>query len=121
MNHWLLSILILFTFCVSAGAQSSSELKRKQQRLKEDIAYKKAGVIIMDLVPTAQRQLHLFESHIDKHDALMHTLDRIHRRFGPHQMKLANQDLKRTWKMKQEHLSPRYTTLLQEIITVKTS
>ena len=88
---------------------------------KKDIAYKKAGVIIMDLVPTAQRQLHLFESDIDKHDALMHTLDRIHRRFGPHQMKLANQDLKRTWKMKQEHLSPRYTTLLQEIITVKTS
>lgn len=40
MNHWLLSILILFTFCVSAGAQSSSELKRKQQQLKEDIAYK---------------------------------------------------------------------------------
>ena len=28
------------TFCVSAGAQSSSELKRKQQQLKEDIAYK---------------------------------------------------------------------------------
>tara|TARA_B100000902_G_C27278649_1_gene900361 strand:- start:587 stop:1780 length:1194 start_codon:yes stop_codon:yes gene_type:complete len=41
MNPWLLSILVLFTFCVSAGAQSSLELKRKQQQLKEDIAYKK--------------------------------------------------------------------------------
>ncbi len=87
---------------------------------KKDIAYKKAGVIIMDLVPTTQRQLHLFESQIDKHDVLMQTIDRIHKRFGPHQMKLANQDLNRTWKMKQEHLSPRYTTVLKEVITVKT-
>ena len=75
----------------------------------------------MDLVPTAQRQLHLFESHIDKHDVLMDTLDSIQQRFGHHQIKLANQDLKRIWKMKQEHLSPRYTTLLKEVITVKTS
>ena len=96
-------------------------LEGLKQIFRVGIAYKKAGVIIMDLVPTAQRQLHLFESHIDKHDALMDTLDRIHQRFGPHQIKLANQDLKRTWKMKQEHLSPRYTTLLKEVITVKTS
>jgi len=34
-------------------------------------------------------------------------------------MKLANQDLKRTWKMKQNHLSPRFTTELTEIIRVK--
>ena len=49
----------------------------------------------------------------------MKALDRIHKRFGPHQMKLANQDLQRTWKMKQEHLSKRYTTEINEIIQVK--
>ena len=56
-----------------------------------------------------------------KHLAVMQALDSIQKRFGSHQMKLANQDLQRTWKMKQEHLSPRYTTLLKEVITVKTS
>ncbi|MGB1831849.1 MAG: DUF4113 domain-containing protein, partial [Flavobacteriaceae bacterium] len=39
--------------------------------------------------------------------------------FGPHQIKLANQDLQRTWKMKQEHLSQRYTTEIKEVITVR--
>ena len=40
MNRWRLSIFILFFAATSAFAQSSSDLKRKQQKLKEDIAYK---------------------------------------------------------------------------------
>jgi septal ring factor EnvC (AmiA/AmiB activator) len=40
MNRWCLSIFILFFAATSAFAQSSSDLKRKQQKLKEDIAYK---------------------------------------------------------------------------------
>ena len=73
----------------------------------------------MGLVPTATRQLPLFGGAEVKHLAVMQALDRIHKRFGPHQMKLANQDLQRTWKMKQEHLSKRYTTEINEIIQVK--
>ena len=86
---------------------------------KDGIHYKKAGVMIMGLVPTANRQLPLFEKEEVKHLAVMQALDRIHKRFGPHQMKLGNQDLERTWKMKQEHLSQRFTTEISEIITVK--
>lgn len=40
MNRWRLSIFILFFATTSVFAQSSSDLKRKQQKLKEDIAYK---------------------------------------------------------------------------------
>ncbi len=40
MNRWRLSIFILFFATTSVLAQSSSDLKRKQQKLKEDIAYK---------------------------------------------------------------------------------
>ena len=86
---------------------------------KEGIAYKKAGVMIMGLVPTVKRQLSLFDSNNAKHVSLMQSLDQIHKRFGPYQIKLANQDLNRTWKMKQEHLSKRFTTELKEVITVK--
>ena len=86
---------------------------------KEGVVYKKAGVMIMDLVPTAKRQLSLFENTSTKHVTLMQSLDQIHKRFGPNQIKLANQDLKRTWKMKQEHLSSRFTTELKEVITIK--
>jgi septal ring factor EnvC (AmiA/AmiB activator) len=40
MNRWCLSILVFFIATASVLAQSSSDLKRKQQKLKEDIAYK---------------------------------------------------------------------------------
>ena len=86
---------------------------------KENIAYKKAGVMIMGLLPTEKRQLNLFENNNTKHVALMKSLDKIHKRFGPYQIKLANQDLNRTWKMKQQYLSNRFTTELKDVITVK--
>ena len=86
---------------------------------KEGIHYKKAGVMAMGLSPTATRQLPLFGGEESKHLAVMKAVDHIHKRFGPHQIKLANQDLARTWKMKQEHLSKRYTTEINEVITVK--
>ena len=86
---------------------------------KKGILYKKAGVVMMGLVPTANRQLPLFGGEEAKHLLIMKALDRINKRFGPHQMKLANQDLQYTWKMKQEHLSQRYTTEISEIIKVK--
>jgi len=86
---------------------------------KKGILYKKAGVMTMGLVPTASRQLPLFGGEESKHLLIMKALDHINKRFGPHQMKLANQDLQYTWKMKQEHLSQRYTTEISEIIEVK--
>ena len=86
---------------------------------KKGISYKKAGVMIMGLTPTTKRQLSLFNNNNVKHISIMQSVDKIHKRFGPHKIKLANQDLNRTWKMKQQYLSSRFTTELSEIITVK--
>lgn len=97
---------------------SQYAVKGLRHIFKEGIEYKKAGVMVMGLTPNATRQLTLFEEKQGKHHALMQALDRIHKRFGPYRMKLANQDLNRTWKMKQEHLSKRFTTEIKEIITV---
>ena len=85
---------------------------------RDGIEYKKAGVLLLGLVPSKERQLNLFQPNINKHDPLMQAIDKIHLRFGPHQIKLGNQDLNKTWKMRQEHLSKRYTTELNEIIVV---
>mgnify|MGYP001105482071 CR=1 FL=1 len=40
MNHWSLSIFLLLVFAFSGMGQTSDELKRKQQKLREDISYK---------------------------------------------------------------------------------
>ena len=86
---------------------------------KKNIGYKKAGVIVMGLVPNNRTQLNIFEKENPKHQALMKTLDFIAKKEGPSKVKLASQDLKRIWKMKQTKLSSRYTTELNETISIK--
>ena len=86
---------------------------------KKNIEYKKAGVIVMGLVPNNKTQLNIFEKENPKHQILMKTLDFITKKEGPNKIKLASQDLKRVWKMKQTKLSSRYTTELKEIIALK--
>ncbi|MFS4466661.1 Y-family DNA polymerase [Maribacter sp. 2210JD10-5] len=86
---------------------------------KKGIKYKKAGVIVTGLVPTDTRQLDLFQRENPKHDELMKVVDKINNKYNGHKLKIANQDLQRTWKMRQEHLSPKYTTQIKDIIKVK--
>lgn len=86
---------------------------------KKNIAYKKAGVIVMDFTPEELTQTTLFETSNPKHKAIMQTLDNINNAIGRTKVKLASQDPDRTWKMRQEKLSPRYSTRISEAITIK--
>ncbi|MDC0553804.1 Y-family DNA polymerase [Flavobacteriaceae bacterium] len=86
---------------------------------KRGIEYKKAGVIVLGLVPNSRVQLNIFEKENPKYQILMKTLDFIKKKEGSNKIKLASQDLKRVWKMKQTKLSSRYTTELNEIISLK--
>jgi DNA polymerase V len=86
---------------------------------RKGFQYKKAGVIIMDFKPQNEIQLNLFNNSNPKHYALMKVIDKVNKEFGQQKIKLASQDQERVWKMKQERLSPRYTTKLSDIITVK--
>ncbi len=86
---------------------------------KKGVKYKRAGVIVTGLVPADNHQLNLFNNENPKHKPLMQVLDNLNTKYGDYKIKLANQDLKRTWKMRQEHLSPRYTTNINEIINIK--
>ena len=86
---------------------------------KKGIKYKRAGVIVMGLVATHNYQLQLFEKENPKHKPLMKAIDRLNAKYADSKVKIANQDLKRTWKMRQERLSPRYTTNMRDIIKVK--
>jgi DNA polymerase V len=85
---------------------------------KQGYQYKKAGVIVMDFTPEATGQISMFENSNPKHSAAMDVMDRLNNAIGQKKVKLAGQALDRTWKMKQERLSPRYTTRLNEIITI---
>jgi DNA polymerase V len=49
----------------------------------------------------------------------MKVMDKLNQTIGQQKVKLSSQSLGRTWKMKQERLSPRYSTQFSEIITIK--
>ena len=86
---------------------------------KEGYQYKKAGVVVMGLTPNEQTQLSLFDAANPKHLPLMAVVDRLNRSYGTNKVKFASQSLGRQWKMRQEKLSPRYTTSFAEIIQIK--
>ena len=86
---------------------------------KKEIHYKKAGAIVMGLDSSNNHQLNLFENENPKHKYLMKTIDYIQKREGQSKIKLASQDLRKRWNMKQEKLSPNYTCKINDIIRVK--
>lgn len=86
---------------------------------KKGYAYKKIGVIVMGIVPENERQLNLFCNEDPRHKNLMKVIDQVNQREGNTKIRLASQDLVRKWKMRQERLSPFYTTKWEDIITVK--
>ena len=98
---------------------SSSAVKAITSIYKKGIHYKKAGVILTGIVPTYNRQMQLFGHEDARHQPLMSAMDHINKKYAAPKLKLANQDLARTWKMRQAHLSPQYTTNLNDIITVQ--
>ncbi|WP_299118503.1 Y-family DNA polymerase [uncultured Tenacibaculum sp.] len=98
---------------------SKSAVKAVTTIFKKGIKYKRAGVIVTGLVPSDNYQLNMFEGENPKHKPLMKAIDKLNKTFKSDKVKLANQDLKRTWKMRQERLSPKYTTNINEIIKVK--
>ena len=89
-----------------------------EQIYKEGYHYKKAGVIVMGITPENTKQFTLFTQENPKHIPLMKAIDRLNNSIGQTKVKFGSQDIGRTWKMKQERLSPRYTTNLSEIIHI---
>lgn len=85
---------------------------------KEGYQYKKAGVMLLDFCKENEIQHTLFEAPNPRHKILMGTIDKLNSAIGQQKVKLAIQDKDRVWKMKQEKLSRRYTTKLNEVIEV---
>lgn len=94
------------------------DMLKKLHKGNENIKFKKAGVIVTELIDENRKQLHLFEEENPKHLALMKVMDHLNTKIGNTKVKLATQNLKLTWNMNQNHLSPRYTTNFNEILEI---
>lgn len=87
---------------------------------KPGYAYKKAGVMLLDLARPDALQQDLFAPPTVGDDQLMSTLDAINKRFGRSTMKFAAAHARASapWQMKQRMLSPCYTTRLSDLPVV---
>lgn len=85
--------------------------------------YKKAGVILMDLVTNSEVQTSFLDTvNREKSEALTQAMDKLTTRFGRRSLHLAasgTRTKKARWHMNQNSLSPCYTTRLSDVMVVK--
>jgi DNA polymerase V len=88
---------------------------------KKGLFYKKAGVIVTGLVNSNLSNEDLFsEKHLSKdtQKTLMQAMDRINIKYGRSTLRLAQTGFSQEWKMNRKLVSPRYTTVWQELLVV---
>lgn len=81
--------------------------------------FTKAGILLDDLLPFEQRPLTLFDATREGSPELMQALDEVNGRFGKKTMVLASEGMSRSWQLRADHRSPRYTTRLSDLPVVK--
>lgn len=87
---------------------------------KEGYKYKKAGVIVSEVTPERPLQADMFDiRNRTKYKKAMLAMDSLNATYGRQKVKIAAQGFDRKWKLKNEKLSPCYTTSLKDILVVK--
>ena len=84
----------------------------------QSYAFTKAGVMLDDLLPLEDRPRTLFDAP-SRSPVLMTALDAVNSRFGKKTMVLASEGLSHSWQTRANHRSPRYTTRISELPTVR--
>jgi DNA polymerase V len=112
------------TLQLSVPSNNTATLIREAHKafdmvFKPGFNYKKVGVMMLDLLPEHITQANLFEAaETEKDKRLMVSLDEINARFGNSKLQYAVQGFAKGWTMRQLKLSLRYTTRVNEIVTV---
>ncbi|TGM04814.1 Y-family DNA polymerase [Leptospira barantonii] len=86
---------------------------------RRGLQYKKAGVILDQIRTKGDQQDDLFSDFDRSRDEqISNAMDRINGKFGKDKIKLAVASKQNAWSLRQENLSPRYTTRWEDIPVV---
>jgi len=90
------------------------------QLYRSGYKYKKAGVILTDIISNRHKQNDLFSENDlqDKREKLMQVVDNINAQMGTNTIFNAAQGITRHWRMREEMKSNRYTTCWDELLQV---
>jgi DNA polymerase V len=112
------------TITLTPATNLTPELTRHATMLlkkifKSGYKYKRVGVLLSGFTPDNVFQARLFDTKDRaKLSVVQKTIDAINKRHARDQVRFASAGFDRTWKMKQERLSNRFTTQMSEILVV---
>jgi DNA polymerase V len=87
---------------------------------EQGMTYKKAGVIVSELVPDNGLQTNLFVEAADaRKKKLMNVIDNMNAAYRNDVLKFGSTGTKKNWKMRSEKRSKRYTTRWEELCMVR--
>jgi DNA polymerase V len=88
-----------------------------RQIYRSGYAYQKAGIMLTEIIQASSRPHALFDDvhSQEKSHALMGTLDRINRSMGSGTIKFLGEGIDKSWSMRRQHVSKRYTTEWDEL------
>jgi DNA polymerase V len=88
---------------------------------KEGFRYKRAGVMLSDIIPTSHLQFNLFSPAPDpmKREKLMGLMDYVNMRYGKDSLYLATEGESQNKGYLRKNCSPRFTTCWNEILKIK--
>ena len=97
-------------------------IRSLEKMYKKGYKYKKAGIMVSGIIPTCEVQSNLFDS-LDrlKSQKIMETIDSINNKNGRDSIRYASQGYYKKLKLKQESLSPCYTTRWADLLIINVS
>ena len=95
-------------------------LKALEGIYREGLAYKRAGVMLLDLVEAGQAPQSLFDRPDPKDDKLIEAFDAINDRLGPGSIQFGRAVHAAGWQSSSAFRSPCYTTRWEDIPRIKT-
>lgn len=91
-----------------------------EKLFREGNRFKKAGVVVSEIVSDSARQQNLFyQPDTVRDDRVSAVMDKINHEFGRRTVQFAAEDIKTPWAARSDSRSPRYTTSWDELLEVK--
>ena len=111
--------LPLFISNIQAGFPSPADSYLEAVISLDDICIQNPSSTILGRIKgDSLKDIAIYEGDIAVIDKVIYQLDRINMINGRDTLKSAQQGFNSSWKMKQNHLSPKYTTKLSDIIQI---
>ena len=120
LKQYIQSKIVKFSVATDNTSEIiDSVLSALQDIYKKGYQYKKAGVILGGIIKKYEVQGNLFDNlDRDSNDKILNTVDSINKKMGQDMIRYAALGYRKKWKLKQEQLSPCYTTRWKDLLII---